>query len=94
MQFYFKVTQGGSNEPSNHLIINWLACSHSRHVTIMDHPHLPTSPEEEEFEGNQEEYIRQWEEEQRNRSFLDMTLPELNQLIEKTNDRTTDTDTQ
>ena len=60
----------------------------------MDHPHLPRSPEEEEFEGNQEEYIRQWEEEQRNRSFLDMTLPELNQLIEKTNDRTTDTDTQ
>ena len=60
---------GGSNEPSNHFIINWLACSHPRHVTIMDHPHLPTSPEEEEFEGNQEEYIRQWEEEQRKSLF-------------------------
>ena len=85
---------GGVDEPSNHFIINWLACSHPRHVAMMDYPHLPNSPEEEEFKGNQEEYIRQWEEEQRNRSFLDMTLPELNQLIEKTNDRTTDTDTQ
>lgn len=94
MQFYSREVLGGHNEPSNHFIINRLACSYPRHVTIMDHPHLPTSPEEEEEFAKQESFISNWESEQNNKSFLDMTLPELNQLIEKTNDRTTDTDTQ
>lgn len=61
---------------------------------MMEHPHYPTSPEEKEEFAKQESFISNWESEQNNKSFLDMTLPELNQLIEKTNDRTTDTDTQ
>lgn len=85
--------QDGFNEPSN-LIINWLACSHPRHVAMMEHPHYPTSSEEEEEFAKQESFISNWESEQNNKSFLDMTLPELNQLMEKTNDRTTETDTQ
>ena len=59
---------------------------------MIDFIHLPNSPEEEKFEGNQEEFIRQWEEEQRGRSFLDMTLPELNKLMEETDDRITEAD--
>lgn len=85
---------GGVDEPSNHFIINWLACSHPRHVAMMDYPHLPNSPEEEEDFAKQESFIRNWESDQRNKSFLDMTLPELNKLMEETDDRITDAESQ
>jgi hypothetical protein len=47
-----------------------------------DIPHLPNSPEEEEEFAKQESFIRNWENEQNTKSFLDMDLPELNKLIE------------
>ena len=49
-----------------------------------DIPHLPNSPEEEEEYAKQESFIRNWEIENKNKCFLDMSLPELNKLIEKT----------
>ena len=51
---------------------------------MSDYPHLPNSQEEEEDHAKQESFIRNWESEQKNKCFLDMTLPELNKLIEKT----------
>lgn len=49
-----------------------------------DIPHLPNSPEEEEEFAKQKSFIRNWEIENKNKCFLDMNLPELNKLIEKT----------
>lgn len=47
-----------------------------------DIPHLPNSPEEEEEFAKHESFIRNWE--TQNKCFLDMSLPELNKLIEET----------
>lgn len=55
---------------------------------MSDYPHLPNSPEEEEEFAKQESFIRNWESEQENKCFLDMTLPELNKLMENTNELT------
>lgn len=55
---------------------------------MSDYPHLPNSPEEEEEFAKQESFIRNWESEQENKCFLDMTLPELNKLMEKTDELT------
>lgn len=55
---------------------------------MSDYPHLPNSPEEEEEFAKQESFIRNWESEQKNKCFLDMSLPELNKLIEKTDEFT------
>ena len=55
---------------------------------MSDYPHLPNSPEEEEEFAKQESFIRNWESEQKNKCFLDMTLPELNKLMEKTDELT------
>ena len=51
---------------------------------MSDYPHLPNSPEEEEEFAKQESFIRNWEIENKNKCFLDLDLPELNKLIEKT----------
>jgi hypothetical protein len=53
-------------------------------ITMPDIPHLPNSPEEEEEYAKQESFIQNWESENKNKCFLDMNLPELNKLIEKT----------
>lgn len=55
---------------------------------MSDYPHLPNSPEEEEEFAKQESFIRNWESENKNKCFLDMTLPELNKLMEKTDELT------
>ena len=57
---------------------------------MSDYPHLPNSPEEEEEFAKQESFIRNWENEQKNKCFLDMSLPELNKLMEKTDGLTRD----
>ena len=57
---------------------------------MSDYPHLPNSPEEEEEFAKQESFILNWESEQKNKCFLDMSLPELNKLMEKTNEFTRD----
>lgn len=80
-------TISATYEPRHHFTNYRMARSHPGHVTIMDHPHLPNSPEEEEEYIKQESFIRNWENE--NKCFLDMNLPELNKLIEETkNDNT------
>ena len=55
---------------------------------MSDYPHLPNSPEEEEEFSKQESFISNWESGQKNKCFLDMTLPELNKLMEKTDELT------
>ena len=65
-----------------------MACGNHRHDLMSDYPHLPNSPEEEEEFAKQESFIRNWESEQENKCFLDMTLPELNKLMENTNELT------
>lgn len=69
-----------------HPSTTWMVNNNHRHVFMSDYPHLPNSPEEEEEFAKQESFIRNWEDEQKNKCFLDMTLPELNKLMEKTDD--------
>ena len=71
-----------------HPSTTWMVNNNDRHVFMSDYPHVPNAPEEEEEFAKQESFIRNWESEQKNKCFLDMTLPELNKLMEKTNDLT------
>jgi len=59
---------------------------------MSDYPHLPNSPEEEIAYAKQQSFIEEWEKDiarqstqkmdvPKNKSFIDMTLTELNKII-------------